>query len=98
MPCPSSQSLAGPAPYFILNQIRIRVLNFLSLFQAIKVIIEVGHKAFLKDKPDSKGHTHDWTVYVRASDNKSLDKLVSKVQFTLHETFKNPCRSEPFQD
>jgi transcription initiation factor IIF auxiliary subunit len=64
------------------------------LLKAIQVIIEFGHKAFLKTKINSKGHTHDWNVYVRAGDNQSIEKLVNKVQFRLHETFKNPIRSK----
>lgn len=54
--------------------------------------IEVGHKAFVKEKPDSKGNTHDWNVFVRGGDNQSIEKFVQKVVFNLHETFKKPQR------
>ncbi len=79
----------------MLVKIILKYWNFFFFNQkAIEVTIEVGHKAFIKEKPDSKGHTHDWNVYVRASDNQSIEKLVNKVQFTLHETFPKPFRSK----
>ena len=40
------------------------------------------------------GHTHKWNVFVRSGDQQhKLDKIVKKVVFILHETFKNPMRT-----
>lgn len=66
------------------------------------VIIEVGHKATLKDKIDSNGNTHKWNAFVRSGDQSNqqkLDLIVKKVVFNLHETFKNPtrqCYTQPY--
>ena len=66
------------------------------------VYIEVGHKATLKETPDSNGNTHKWNAFVRAGDQaiqQKLDIIVKKVVFNLHETFKNPtrqCTTQPY--
>ena len=72
------------------------------MFQSFDVIIEVGHKASLKDKIDSNGNTHKWNAFVRSGDHtnqQKLDLIVKKVVFNLHETFKNPtrpCFTQPY--
>ncbi|CAG0915197.1 unnamed protein product [Notodromas monacha] len=43
-------------------------------------------------KREDKGHTHQWTVYVRPYSNEDMSVWVKKVQFTLHETFENRIR------
>eukprot|EP00892_Ulva_mutabilis_P006115 jgi/Ulvmu1/3876/UM018_0097.1 len=43
--------------------------------------------------------THDWVVYVRSPDNIDLSYIISKVQFTLHNSFAVPtrdCTSAPY--
>ena len=62
--------------------------------EAIQITLEVGHKAHVKEKPDLKGNTHDWNVFIRASESQSIEKLINKVVFTLHETFKKPQRGK----
>ena len=63
-------------------------------------MVEVGHKAQLKDKIDAYGNTHRWNAFVRSGDSRhQLDKIVKKVVFNLHETFKNPmrvCLTQPY--
>ena len=66
--------------------------------KAIEVKLEVGHKSYIKDKPDAYGYTHDWNVFVRAGDNQSIEKFIRKIVFNLHETFQNPKRSKKFED
>lgn len=59
----------------------------------IRILFEIGHKAVRKAKPlDS--FTHDWELFVRASDGKEMSKYVEKIVFNLHESFPNPVRSE----
>ena len=50
-----------------------------------------------KEIPAAAGsdNKHEWTCYFKLEDeslNKNLYKMVSKVQFELHETFRNPKR------
>ncbi len=60
----------------------------------------MGHKASLKDKQDLNGNTHKWNAFVRSGDSQQqLEKIVKKVVFNLHETFKNPtrtCTTQPY--
>ena len=65
--------------------------------EAIQITLEVGHKAHVKDKPDPKDNTHDWNVFIRGSESQSIEKLINKVVFTLHETFKKPQRGSNFK-
>lgn len=37
-------------------------------------------------------HTHRWSVFVRGADNGDLTHAVSRVVFTLHESFAQPVR------
>jgi hypothetical protein len=58
----------------------------------------VGTIAFVL--PSKEGATHRWTAYVRGLDNEDISHVVSRVQFTLHETFNNPQRvvaAPPFE-
>jgi len=43
-------------------------------------------------KRESDGHTHDWTVFVKAHDNEDMSSYVKKVQFKLHESYANANR------
>lgn len=55
-------------------------------------MIEVGHKANRLKEPHGE-FPYRWNLYVRSAlEHQHLDKLVSKVVFNLHETFKDPCR------
>lgn len=69
-------------------------------FKSFDVVIEVGHKASLKEKQDLNGNTHKWNAFVRSGDSQQqLEKIVKKVVFNLHETFKNPtrtCTTQPY--
>eukprot|EP00123_Amoebidium_parasiticum_P000671 comp11538_c0_seq1/m.5993 comp11538_c0_seq1/g.5993 ORF comp11538_c0_seq1/g.5993 comp11538_c0_seq1/m.5993 type:complete len:212 (-) comp11538_c0_seq1:68-703(-) len=54
--------------------------------------IVYGNTATLLPKKGDGVHTHRWTVYVRSVDGEDMSKYVSKVVFTLHESFKDNVR------
>lgn len=65
------------------------LLLYVKYFQ---VVIEVGHKAQRLKEPIGE-FLYKWNLFLRSADERQhLDKLVSKVVFNLHETFKEPCR------
>lgn len=63
------------------------------------MVIEVGHKTQRLKEPFGE-FPYRWNLFLRSAlENQHLDKLVSKVVFNLHETFKDPRRvrdSPPF--
>jgi YEATS domain-containing protein 4 len=60
----------------------------------IKPILYGNTAKHFGSKRDSDGHTHRWTLYVRAFNNDDLATYVSKVQFRLHETYTNHVRGK----
>jgi|UniRef100_A0AC35F9I6 YEATS domain-containing protein 4 len=64
----------------------------------VKPII-YGNRAYRL--PEKIGqHTHRWTVYVRSYNNEKLSNYVRKVQFKIHNDYKNPIQiveQEPFE-
>jgi len=60
------------------------------LLQHLQVRFELGHVAILRPQLTSDGHTHDWQVYLRPTeDATSADALyfIERVEFHLHETY-----------
>lgn len=55
-------------------------------------MIEIGHKASTLKEPIGD-FIYKWNLFLRSSDERQqIDKVVQKVVFNLHETFKNPIR------
>lgn len=56
------------------------------------MVIEVGHKATTLKEPIGN-LIYKWNLFLRSGDERQqIDKVVQKVVFNLHETFKNPVR------
>jgi YEATS domain-containing protein 1/3 len=60
----------------------------------VAVNIELGHTARVLQHVTKEGFTHEWSVWVRGENDRSLADVVEKVVFNLHESFKRPKRSE----
>ena len=56
----------------------------------------VGSISFFQGKKKAQELQHKWTVYVRGVENEDMGYYISKVQFTLHDSFAKPVRSECF--
>lgn len=71
-------------------------LNTCTNFQQslVAVNIELGHTARVLQHVTKEGFTHEWSVWVRGENDRSLADVVEKVVFNLHESFKRPKRSE----
>ncbi|KAA0201870.1 hypothetical protein HAZT_HAZT007586 [Hyalella azteca] len=54
--------------------------------------IELGHTARVLQHVTKEGFTHEWSVWVRGENDRSLADVVEKVVFTLHDSFKRPKR------
>lgn len=66
------------------------------------VRLNVGHTSEKLLHPTLEGHTHRWTVFVRAPGLVQFNdrSFIRKVVFLLHESFNNPTRfikDPPFQ-
>lgn len=57
-----------------------------------KVMFQIGHSMSPKTKPTKEHFTHDWELFVRGFDGRSIEHLIKKVVFNLHESFLNPSR------
>ena len=51
-----------------------------------------GSTAFYLGKKAEETKTHRWHIYVRGADGEDLSYMISKVAFTLHQSFSNPLR------
>jgi hypothetical protein len=52
-----------------------------------------SHAALIKGEiPSDPSHTHIWTIYVRGLNGEDQSYFIDKVEFKLHESFKNPKR------
>lgn len=62
-------------------------------------MIEVGHKAYTLKEPIGQ-FIYKWNLFLRSGEERQqIDKVVQKVVFNLHETFKNPvreCTQQPY--
>lgn len=61
---------------------------------SVRINLEIGHTASIRNKKTHDGFTHDWEVYVKGSDNAEIHFYVEKVVFHLHETFPRPKRGK----
>ncbi|XP_017786953.1 PREDICTED: protein AF-9 [Nicrophorus vespilloides] len=59
---------------------------------AVRINLELGHEASIRNKRTQEGFTHDWEVFVRGFDGADIQCYVEKVVFYLHETFNKPKR------
>ncbi|XP_018010825.1 protein AF-9-like [Hyalella azteca] len=59
----------------------------------VAVSIELGHTARVLQHVTKEGFTHEWSVWVRGENDRSLADIVEKVVFNLHESFKGPKRT-----
>ncbi|RNA41687.1 AF-9 isoform X1, partial [Brachionus plicatilis] len=60
--------------------------------EALQFVIEIGHKASTLKEPIGD-FIYKWNLFLRSGDERQqIDKVVQKVVFNLHETFKNPTR------
>ena len=57
------------------------------------VPVVVGTAAFWLGKKADEFHSHRWTVYLRSPTGEDLSHLLSKVVFTLHQSFAQPSRT-----
>ena len=57
-------------------------------------MLELGHRATIRDQVTAEGFTHDWCVFVRGPDKYDVDAFIDKVVFQLHESFPKPKRGE----
>ena len=57
------------------------------------VPVAVGTAAFWLGKKADEFHSHRWTVYLRSPTGEDLSHLLSKVVFTLHQSFAQPTRT-----
>ena len=57
-------------------------------------MLELGHRATVRDQVTAEGYTHDWCVFVRGPDSSAVDAFIDKVVFQLHESFPKPKRGE----
>lgn len=64
----------------------------------IRIVLEIGHSASLKNKASPEGFTHDWELFVRGSDGNNISRFVDKVVFNLHDSFPKPCRGKLMTD
>uniref|UniRef100_A0A8D8LUE4 Protein AF-9 n=1 Tax=Cacopsylla melanoneura TaxID=428564 RepID=A0A8D8LUE4_9HEMI len=62
-------------------------------YSNVKITIEIGHEASVRNKRTPEGFTHDWEVFVRGPDNADIYHFIDKVVFHLHETFPKPKRT-----
>jgi len=58
----------------------------------VQVVIELGHRAIVRNEPTSEGFTHDWTLFVCGAKKNDISHFVDKVVFYLHDSFKSPKR------
>lgn len=59
-----------------------------------------GSTSFYLGKKAEETKTHRWYIYVRSADGEDLSYMISRVSFTLHQSFSNPLRvlsSPPFE-
>ncbi|XP_037079482.1 protein AF-9-like [Pollicipes pollicipes] len=61
-------------------------------YSAVQVMLELGHRAVIRDEPTAEGYTHDWAVFVRGPDQNPVEAFIDKVVFQLHESFPKPKR------
>ncbi|KAI1712373.1 YEATS family domain-containing protein [Ditylenchus destructor] len=55
--------------------------------------IAYGNRAEKLSEKNAAGHTHSWTLYVRALDEEEcISNYVRKVEFVLHNSYQNPLR------
>jgi YEATS domain-containing protein 4 len=59
---------------------------------AISVPIVYGSCAFYLGKKAHETATHKWTLFVRGPNGEDLSAFISKVAFSLHESFAEPVR------
>merc|ERR1719235_401524 len=57
------------------------------------VPVAVGTAAFWLGKKADEFHSHRWTVYLRSPTGEDLSHLLSKVVFSLHQSFAQPTRT-----
>jgi YEATS domain-containing protein 4 len=58
----------------------------------VHVPIVYGSIAFWLGKQVEGAATHEWVLYVRGSNNESLEPILRSVTFHLHSSFENPER------
>ena len=59
---------------------------------AVSVGIVYGSCAFFLGKKAHETATHKWTLFVRGPNDEDLSTILSKVAFSLHESFAEPVR------
>lgn len=59
---------------------------------AVSVPIVYGSCAFFLGKKAHETATHKWTLFVRGPNDEDLSVFISKVAFSLHESFAEPVR------
>ena len=60
---------------------------FYILFQSAQVKLVLGHTASLRKKPTEKGHTHDWTFFLKGAKGEDISNFIKKIDFLLHDSF-----------
>lgn len=58
----------------------------------IKPIVVGNVAKYFGKKREEDGHTHQWTVYLKAFENEDYSTFIKKVQFKLHDSYANPTR------
>ena len=53
-----------------------------------------GNRAHPLAQKNAKGHTHQWTIYVRPYNVEPLGAFIRRVQFKLHPDYEDNTRSE----
>uniref|UniRef100_UPI00358EA928 YEATS domain-containing protein 4-like n=1 Tax=Myxine glutinosa TaxID=7769 RepID=UPI00358EA928 len=58
----------------------------------VKALVYGNVSRFFGKKREEDGHTHQWTMYVKPFHNEDMSTYVKKIQFKLHESYRNPLR------
>uniref|UniRef100_UPI00358EF5E9 YEATS domain-containing protein 4-like isoform X1 n=1 Tax=Myxine glutinosa TaxID=7769 RepID=UPI00358EF5E9 len=58
----------------------------------VKALVYGNVSRFFGKKRKEDGHTHQWTMYVKPFHNEDMSTYVKKIQFKLHESYRNPLR------